>query len=51
MDILQGIGWFWILGFAVISGLLYQIILELKGVRRQLEVFIKLEFPHMFDKD
>jgi hypothetical protein len=51
MNIFDGIGWFWIVSFAVISGFLYQIVLELKGIRRQLEVFIKLKFPHIFDKD
>jgi hypothetical protein len=33
MDIFYGIGWFWILGFAVISGFLHQLVLELNGVR------------------
>ena len=50
MDILDGVDWFWILGFAVITGCLYQIVLELRGIRRQLEAFIKLSFPNVFDK-
>ncbi len=51
MDNWIGVGWIWVIFGAAAIGLLYQIVLELKGIRKQLEVFIKLRFPHIFDKD
>jgi hypothetical protein len=51
MNIFDGIDWFWILSFGVITGFLYQIILELRGIRMQLEAFIKLRFPLYFNKN
>jgi hypothetical protein len=50
MDFSGALGWFWMLGFAAVAGFLYQIVLELRGIRRQLEVYLKLGFPHIFDK-
>jgi hypothetical protein len=43
--------WFWIVFFSTVSGLLWQIVKELKGIHSQLEVIIKLQSPHIFDKD
>lgn len=48
MEFFDGFGWFWMLCVVAIVGFLYQIVLELKGIRKQLEVLIKELFPHKF---
>ena len=48
MEYINGFGWLELISVAAISGFLYQIVLELKGIRMQLGLLIKELFPHKY---